>query len=180
MDDLIYITFNDIEIWLTKQEIILSIIVIILSFALLFTYIFSKNKKESKHLSEANNKTKLILQYFKNTLICILGFFIGIIILFIFYSYISIPVIPVFTIYIFVSITLKLNCRNNSILNSFLTLLTIISVLIYSFNIYYKINFYPEYGNIVSIILDIINILSFLSAFFMFFNILKKEKQIDC
>ena len=99
----------------------------------------------------------------KSLFACILSFIVSVIVLYLFYSYVAIPIIPVFTIYIFMAISGKLNCSNKYIFGFFLFLISALCIYLYSFQIYASIKYYPTYGNFLSIILDGITVLSFLS-----------------
>lgn len=110
----------------------------------------------------------------KSLLACIVSFIFSIIVLYLFYSYVAIPVIPVFTLYIFMRLSEKLNCSNKYILGFFLLVISALSICIYSFQVYASIRYYPTYGNVLSIILDVITVLSFLSASVTFFSLLKE------
>lgn len=112
----------------------------------------------------------------RSLLACILSFVISIVALYLFYTYVSIPIIPVITLYLYIALTEKLNCSNKYILGFFLLLISLLCIYTYSFQIYASIKHYPTYGNFLSIIFDGITVLSFISVFIMFFATLINNK----
>lgn len=112
----------------------------------------------------------------KSFISCIFSFIVSSIILYLFYTYISIPIVPVFTLYIFIEIINKLECTNKSIICTFFLLLSILCIYIYSYQVYASIKFYPDYGNAISIIFDILTILAFISTTSMFYSTLKNNQ----
>ncbi len=93
----------------------------------------------------------------------IFAFIIGLILTYLFYTYISIPIIPVFTLYIFLSLSEKFKIENLKITSFFTILLLLINLYLYGFAIYTSIKYYPNFQNILGIIFEFINEFTFIA-----------------
>lgn len=100
------------------------------------------------------------------------AFIIGTAMIFLFYYLVNIPVIPCVSIY-----AIALLFANNSIKSRimFIILGTIIGVYFYGMNVILSIKYYPEYLNILGIVLEIITTISFIGAATIFVSSIKKE-----
>jgi len=99
------------------------------------------------------------MNFFKS----IVAFIIGLVLLLLFYYYVSIPLIPAIAIY--ASATLFLDNRNkNGIRIFFVLILSLIGLAIYGANTYLTIVNYPDFGNIFSIIFGVVNVLAIFGA----------------
>lgn len=88
------------------------------------------------------------------------------------YYFIAIPVIPCCVMYIYSYLSGKKNTR--FLYNLFLILLSIYNILNFGTRILYTIYFYPDKGNIISIIFDAVTLIAIISA--TIFNYIPKPK----
>ena len=92
-----------------------------------------------------------------------LTFILGLVALIFCYYNISIPIVVSICFYIPGMLFLNKHYAPKARI-FFIILLGIIGAYFYSFNVYYEIKYYPDYGNILAIIFDITNVLAIISA----------------
>jgi hypothetical protein len=90
------------------------------------------------------------------------AFILGCIALLLFYYYVSIPIIPCITAYI-VSTAFSDN-KFSKLRVSLILLFGLLAIFLYGINTLGTIKYYPEYGNIFSIIFDCLTIIAFVGA----------------
>lgn len=101
------------------------------------------------------------------------AFIIGIVMIFLFYYLISIPVIPCISIYAIALLFSNSNIKSRII---FIIIGTIIGAYCYGMNAFLSIKYYPEYLNILGIIFELITALSFIGAAIIIISAFKNEK----
>lgn len=102
-----------------------------------------------------------------------LAFIIGLILLLLFYYYVSIPIIPCISVYA----TSNLFANNSIKSRVFLIIIiSLIGIYFYTANAILSIVHYPKYLNIFGIILEFITVFSFLTACITLVKAWKKSK----
>lgn len=87
---------------------------------------------------------------------------IGIILVGIFYQFVSIPIVPCIAVYI----SAHLLADAHKITRWIILLCTsLFGIYLFGFQTLSAIKFYPQYGNIIAIVFDVATIISFIGAF---------------
>lgn len=102
------------------------------------------------------------------------AFFVGIVLIFIFYYYVSIPVISCISIHLIASLLNDGNCH--SLRRFFVIVGALLGITCYLGNAVLSIIHFPAYSNVLGILLDFVTAFAFLSAGFTMFIGLKTNR----
>lgn len=102
---------------------------------------------------------------------------VSIVALLLIYQYISIPVISCFTVYLCAMLAMpdKKSTFQSVFYVVSIVLVTGVGIFLYGFQVYMEIVHYPKYGNFLTVGTDILNVFSFVGAFFMFLPYYKNK-----
>ena len=94
----------------------------------------------------------------------VLAFICGIVVLFLFYYFVSLPIVPCLAVYITGTLLLSEDGKGLRIRLVFVLLLTILGISFYALNTWGMFRTYPNNGNILSIIFEATNVFAFIGA----------------
>ena len=91
------------------------------------------------------------------------AFLIGLGALYLFYTFIYIPILPIACIYLTALLFVGTD-RNLVARRTFIIIITVISVCLYLYNAIGSIVYYPQYGNVLGIVFDFITAFALLGS----------------
>lgn len=105
----------------------------------------------------------------------IFAFFVGLIVLLLFYYLVSIPIIPGISIYVACLLFTNTTNSGRKVRTFLIFLLMVIGIIIYGNNTFMMFKYRPEYGNWLAIILEALTTLSIFSAWVTLNSCLKRN-----
>ena len=94
----------------------------------------------------------------------VLAFICGVVALFLFYYFVSLPIVPCLTVYITGELFLSEDGKGLRSRMVFVLLLTLLGISFYALNTWGMIRTYPNNGNVLAIIFEVVNVFAFIGA----------------
>jgi len=104
-----------------------------------------------------------------NTIKNLTAFILGIIALFLFYYYVSIPIIPCLSVYITALLFIQSQEKGEKLRKITTIVVAVFGGLLYGINAYMMIKTYPQNGNVLGIIFEILTAIAFIATGMQFY-----------